>query len=437
MRIVREALGLACAAIVLASAPALAATTSLVGQLDPNNAQDVLLHPFTLSAPGVVTIQSWGYGGSAAAPGGVNAAGAAIAGGGFDPYVSLFSGSGPTATFIASNDDGACPPGTLADALCGDSTLLTAVLPAGTYTLALSAFLNMSFAENLGAGTLGDGFIGLGSFGTRTNAYAVDIGGPTVVAPSLLLAHVPNGITFGPQTLNVASGPLAVVVTNTGTGIVNIGALSVGGPDAARFAAATTCPAFLNPGANCAVSVVFTPTAVGPASATVTLASNASNAPTTIAVGGTGTADAVAVASLSATDLAFGPRPIGGASTLLLQVQNTGGTNLTIGSVALAGAAEFTIVSNGCVGGDVPPSAICTIGVQFLPVATGPRAGTLTILSNASNSPAQVAVTGSGFDGTPPQSIPTLSHLALALLAATMAVLGAFMRRRHDPRVRS
>src|SRR5204862_3769999 len=122
---------------------------SLVGALDPNNAQDVLLHVFTLSAPGSISIQSWGYGGSSGAPGGTNAAGTVIGAGGFDPYVSLFAGSGPGATFLASNDDGSCPPGTFSDGLCGDSTLVTGTLPAGTYTLAISAFLNMSLAENL------------------------------------------------------------------------------------------------------------------------------------------------------------------------------------------------------------------------------------------------------------------------------------------------
>ena len=35
-----------------------------------------------------------------------------------------------------------------------DSSLVNINLPAGDYTLAVSVFLNMSFAENLGAGTL-------------------------------------------------------------------------------------------------------------------------------------------------------------------------------------------------------------------------------------------------------------------------------------------
>jgi hypothetical protein len=39
----------------------------------------------------------------------------------------------------------------------------------------------MSLAENLGSGTLGDGFTGLGNFDPlRTNNFAIDISGPFV-----------------------------------------------------------------------------------------------------------------------------------------------------------------------------------------------------------------------------------------------------------------
>jgi hypothetical protein len=166
-----------------------AASISLTGSLDPNNANDVLFYSFTLSAPSMLTNQSYGYGGSGAAPGGTNAAGAVIPGGGFDTYLSLFDGVGATAAFVASNDDGLCPPGSASPA-CHDSTLVFAA-HAGPYTLVLGVFDNFSFAENFGGGTLGDGFIGLGDYfdaasgAVRTSNYAVDISaGTLVVAPS-------------------------------------------------------------------------------------------------------------------------------------------------------------------------------------------------------------------------------------------------------------
>ena len=87
---------------VLASAT----TLSFAGNLDPANANDVFLASFTLSGTSNLQVQSWGYGGTLAAPGGTNAAGIVIPAGGFDTYVSLFQGTGSSATFLASNDDG-------------------------------------------------------------------------------------------------------------------------------------------------------------------------------------------------------------------------------------------------------------------------------------------------------------------------------------------
>jgi hypothetical protein len=154
---------------------------SLVGSLDAENPNDAFITSFTLLAPSAVTIQTWSFGG------GVNAAGTSIAPGGFDPYVSLFNGAGPAASFLASNDDGLCPPGHASE-VCADSTLTTALLSPGTYTLALTLPFNFSFAENLGVGTLGDGFIGLDSSfndgscaATCSSAYAIDIQSTTPV----------------------------------------------------------------------------------------------------------------------------------------------------------------------------------------------------------------------------------------------------------------
>jgi len=432
LRELRNVLRAMLVAASLAAASAPLAQTSLVGALDPNNAQDVLLHVFTLSAPGSVSIQSWGYGGSSGAPGGTNAAGAVIGAGGFDPYVSLFSGSGAGATFLASNDDGSCPPGTLGDGLCGDSTLVTGVLPAGTYTLAVSAFLNMSFAENLGSGTLGDGFIGLGSYGTRSYLYAVDIAGATLVTPTLALSHNPNGLTFGPQTVNVASGPLGVVVTNVGSSPVALGALTVGGADAARFAAGSDCPPSLASGASCTIAVVFTPNAVGPFSATVTLASNASNAPTVIALGGTGTASLVGTLSLAG--LHFGGVLLGTSSGLAIVVTNVGGAPVQLGYIGASGATpgDFTL-GTGCNGLALAPGQSCVILIVFAPQAAGARSASLTIPSDASNGPTVVGLDGLGVV-EPLTPIPALSPMLLALLGALLACSGVAVSRRRQIR---
>jgi hypothetical protein len=106
-----------------------------------------------------------------------------FAAGGVDPYFSLFQGSGPAATFLGSNYDQAFLYGG------GDFTLAYVLTP-GTYTVALGTFANMSFAENLGTGTLGDGFSGLGepnSLGRFYYELAVNTPGEAVPEPSTLL----------------------------------------------------------------------------------------------------------------------------------------------------------------------------------------------------------------------------------------------------------
>ena len=97
-------------------------------------ANNVALYTFTLGSAHTVTFTSTGY-----------------AGGGAQPYFSLFSGTGNPATFLDSNYS-----------VPDIDFTFSRLLGAGSYTVAIGAWLNMSFAENLGAGTLQDGFIGLG-----------------------------------------------------------------------------------------------------------------------------------------------------------------------------------------------------------------------------------------------------------------------------------
>lgn len=155
---------IAAAFLATSSASALAANISFSGNLAGDN--DVALFSFTLAAPSDVALRTWSY------AGGANAAGNLIAAGGFDPIVSLFSGSGSPALLIGANDDGI---GVAVDPSTGnafDSLLETFLLPAGLYTVALSEFDNFANGP-----TFGDGFLGAGNlnFDGRTSAWALDI----------------------------------------------------------------------------------------------------------------------------------------------------------------------------------------------------------------------------------------------------------------------
>jgi len=132
---------------------------------------------FTLSTSGPVQAITYSYGG------GVSLGGHAVAAGGLEPYLSLFDSSG---NFLSSTFFGTtCPAG--ANSLggnCFDVLLDAGVLAPGSYILTLTAFENLSFAENLGMGTLADGFTGLGSLGPGESLnYAFDLVMPDIPTP--------------------------------------------------------------------------------------------------------------------------------------------------------------------------------------------------------------------------------------------------------------
>jgi hypothetical protein len=142
------------------------------GNTDAEYAQyAAVVRTFNVASPSLMQAITFSYGG------GVNGAGITILQGGLEPYLSLFDAGG---TFLASTYFGTtCPPGALTNSSsgqCYDVLLDGGVLAPGTYQIVLSAYLNMSFAENLGVGTLADGFTGLGNLAHGEDLhYAFDV----------------------------------------------------------------------------------------------------------------------------------------------------------------------------------------------------------------------------------------------------------------------
>jgi len=164
-----------------------ASTISFVGNLgtDANSGCDggtctsdgdfaqfgAVVDSFSVGSTSLMQAITFSYGG------GINGNGQSIAEGGFAPYLSLFDASG---NFLASTAPGTtCPAGAHTNSvslLCYDELLDGGTLAPGTYQVAISAFDNLSFAENLGGGNLSDGFTGLGNlFPGEDLHYAFDV----------------------------------------------------------------------------------------------------------------------------------------------------------------------------------------------------------------------------------------------------------------------
>ena len=69
----------------------------------------------------------------------------------------------------------------------------------------------------------------------------------------------PASVAFGNQPVGTTSGAQIVTLTNTGTATLNITSINLTGTNPSYFAKTGSCGFTLAPGANCPMSITFTP----------------------------------------------------------------------------------------------------------------------------------------------------------------------------------
>jgi hypothetical protein len=226
----------------------------------------------------------------------------------------------------------------------------------------------------------------------------------TGVNSTLVLSPSPLAFMTS-ETVGVASAPMAITAMNSGTTPITISSITASG----AFSETNNCLVALQPGTNCAINVVFTPTATGAATGALTVTDNAPFSPQIVQLSGTGITSTL---SLSSATLAFGNQAVGVASpSMPIVATNVGTTPITISSILASGAFSQT---NNCTVA-LQPNTNCTINVVFTPTAAGPDAGALTIADNGTASPQIVQLSGTG-------STLTLALSTTSLTFATQAV---------------
>jgi hypothetical protein len=199
-----------------------------------------------------------------------------------------------------------------------------------------------------------------------------------------------TALAFGNQTLGITSPPQSVSITNNTVVALNTSSIGISGANAGDFAETNTCGASLPSGANCTITVTFTPSLVGNETATLTVAGNAPSGSQTVSLTGTGVQPVVALLPTSLTfptQVVFTPSKI-----QTVTVRNAGTGTLTIASIAATGQFSQT---NTC-GTRVASGASCTISVTFRPKNKGPLNGAVTLTDNAPDSPQKVTLAGTG-----------------------------------------
>lgn len=210
-------------------------------------------------------------------------------------------------------------------------------------------------------------------------------GNGVATAPSLGLS--PLGVAFG--DVNVGSSrQQRIMLTNTGNANLIITQVNVTGIGFNQSGLAL--PLTLVPNQSNAFTLAFAPTAAGTVSGGISLVHNPPGSPTSIPLSGNGVAPAI---SVNPAGLAFGNVNVGTTTSQTVTVSNPGTANLVISNVAITGTgitmgplSQTTIIPNG--------SAAFT--VQFAPTVAGLVTGSLTLTSNAPNSPTVIVLSGAG-----------------------------------------
>lgn len=208
-----------------------------------------------------------------------------------------------------------------------------------------------------------------------------------VLSPGVGLSA--SSLDFGIVT-NSATITRTLTISNTGNGPLQLGAIGLSG--AASFTIVTNpcANAILAPGGSCNVVLRFTPTTAGPQAATLQIPSDAANSPTNVAL--SGSLVLTPALCVSPNPVAFGSVSLGTTNDRTLTLRSCGYAALTVNSVQIAGASEFSLLPNSC--GTLPTGEVCSVTVRFIPTGAGPRTATVTVSDNGAGSPHTVAVTG-------------------------------------------
>jgi hypothetical protein len=197
-------------------------------------------------------------------------------------------------------------------------------------------------------------------------------------------------VSFG-SVATGTSNSQTITLSNAGVVSVTISQALVSG--SGMSTTGMTTPLTIAAGKTASFNVVFDPAASGAVAGSVTLVSNATDSPLSIALSGTGAASTLLL-SASPASLSFGNVTDGTSAQLSDTLTNTGTSNVTISSVTASGTG-FSLTSSTSSVTLVPGQSVA-VTAQFAPVSAGSDTGTITVVSTATNSPAKVALSGSG-----------------------------------------
>ena len=224
----------------------------------------------------------------------------------------------------------------------------------------------------------------------QTTSSSVALSG-TGVSATYTMSLTPGSVSFG--NLNVGStAKQTVQLANTGNSSLTVTQVAASG--AGVSVSGITVPATIAPSQSIPLTVAFAPTASGAVAGSVTVTNNEG----VNAVASVTGAGVQAGLSVTPTSASFGSVVTGSTNSQTIQLKNTGTASLSLSQISATGSG-FS-VSSASVPLTLAPGATSTFNVQYAPTTAGAANGSVTILSNAPNSPSAVSLSGTGVAAT-------------------------------------
>src|SRR5579875_3566845 len=217
--------------------------------------------------------------------------------------------------------------------------------------------------------------IGCGGGDTNSNFSQIRIAELQAAPADIEFGNVSVGGKSS-QTLNLTNiGEAELTITQaqvTGTGF------SISGP---------SLPLAIPAGESVAINAVFSPKSSGDAKGSISFISNGVNSPTTVSLSGTGLQSML---SVSPASVDFGTVTVGNSAALAGSLANTGNTSLTVSEMSATGTG-FSVSGPG-----LPLTLAAGQSASFSVTFSPQASGSVTITSNAANSPVVETLSGTG-----------------------------------------
>lgn len=257
---------------------------------------------------------------------------------------------------------------------------------AGTFTAAANLSQSLAYHSMtlLSSGrALEDGGIG-------TTAVCCTVENTASIYTPLSLTFSATSLNFGLLQIGLSSASQTVTINNVSTHSVTFTSITSSGD----YAQTNTCPATLNAGLSCAITITFTPTAAGTRAGAVTLKDNCPGSPSQ-AITVTGTGETLAL-GFSPSSLNLGSVVVGSSSNMSATLTNDGSSSVNITGISVSPANGTFTQSNNCPA-TLTVQQTCTFTIVFTPPDVFTYKATVSVTNNA-GAAATLPLTGTGLN---------------------------------------